>query len=166
MTPSEAATSQAVERREARRFQLSLPLFLRLPGEPGALEHPARTRNVSFRGLFFIASAPLAADSSIEFVLTLPEEEIPRLSSGFRQRVRLLDSDGVRRTPQIGAQTPAERLKVTGAGPDAEAPENRHVGAGCLRIRGVGRILRVEPVDDQAGVAMRIERYEILPGAG
>jgi PilZ domain len=66
--------NELVERREARRFNLNLPLLLRFPGEQGASESEATTRNVSFRGLYFVASSVQGADSRIEFILTLPDQ--------------------------------------------------------------------------------------------
>jgi PilZ domain len=107
--------SQVVERREARRFNLSLPLLLRFPGEQAASESEATTRNVSFRGLYFLASSIQDADSRIEFVLTLPDQL---------------------------------------------------TGAGDLRIRGFGRVVRAEPQGARVGVALQIERYEFLAGTG
>lgn len=103
--------SDLVERREARRFNLSLPLLVHFPGEQGVSESKATTRNVSFRGLYFVASAVQSADSAVEFILTLPDEL---------------------------------------------------TGAGDLRIRGLGRVVRTQSQDGQTGVALRIERYEFL----
>jgi PilZ domain len=63
-----------VERRAARRFSMTLPLKVRFSAENGVSERPGETRDVSFRGLYFIIEASLEAGSSIEFVLTLPQQ--------------------------------------------------------------------------------------------
>jgi PilZ domain-containing protein len=64
----------AVERRSARRFTMSLPVIVRFASEDGPVERQGSTRDVSFRGLYFLTEDPLEAGSLIEFVLTLPGE--------------------------------------------------------------------------------------------
>jgi hypothetical protein len=64
--------SDGSERREARRFAMSLPLRV-LPGEGHRSEFDAQTRDLSYRGLYFLAEANFEVGSEIEFVLTLPE---------------------------------------------------------------------------------------------
>jgi len=66
--------SNASERRASRRFTMSLPLSVRLPAAEGSAETPAQTRDVSFRGLYFLIDSKLEPGASIEFVLTLPRE--------------------------------------------------------------------------------------------
>jgi hypothetical protein len=63
-----------VERRAARRFTMSLPLKVRFGSENGALEQPGETRDISFRGLYFLMGAMVEKGSKIEFVLTLPQQ--------------------------------------------------------------------------------------------
>jgi PilZ domain len=61
------------DRREARRFNMTLPMRL-LPNDSNSPELPAQTRDVSYRGLYFLAEAQFKLGSSIEFVITLPEQ--------------------------------------------------------------------------------------------
>jgi hypothetical protein len=63
-----------VERRAARRFSMTLPVKVRFPAESGVAEKQGQTRDVSFRGLYFLIEASLETGSSIEFVLTLPQQ--------------------------------------------------------------------------------------------
>ena len=63
-----------VERRAARRFSMSLPLKVRFTSEEGTVERPGETRDVSFRGLYFLIDAKIEMGNSIEFVLTLPQQ--------------------------------------------------------------------------------------------
>ena len=63
-----------VERRAARRFSMMLPLKVRFSAENGISEKSGETRDVSFRGLYFLIEANLESGSSIEFVLTLPQQ--------------------------------------------------------------------------------------------
>lgn len=63
----------SAERREARRFTMTLPLRV-FPHEPKGPELSARTRDVSYRGLYFLSDAKFQVGSEIEFVITLPEQ--------------------------------------------------------------------------------------------
>ncbi|MBI1750187.1 MAG: PilZ domain-containing protein [Acidobacteria bacterium] len=66
--------STEMERRASRRFMMSLPVQVRYEGTAGRVEHRAVTRDVSFRGLYFLADTGYQAGSPIEFILTLPRE--------------------------------------------------------------------------------------------
>jgi len=63
-----------VERRGARRFSMMLPLKVRFSAGNSITEKAGETRDVSFRGLYFMIEANLESGSSIEFVLTLPQQ--------------------------------------------------------------------------------------------
>jgi hypothetical protein len=65
-----------VDRREARRFSMSLPMRV-LPREARSKELRANTRDVSYRGLYFISETKFDVGSPIEFVLTLPQKVSP-----------------------------------------------------------------------------------------
>ncbi len=65
--------SNGAERREARRFTMSLPMRV-LPREVKGRELDAHTRDVSYRGLYFLADAKFEIGSEIEFVITLPQQ--------------------------------------------------------------------------------------------
>jgi hypothetical protein len=52
---------------------MALPITIRESGE-GRSERQGETRDVSFRGLYFLSSANFDLGSKIEFVLTLPKE--------------------------------------------------------------------------------------------
>jgi hypothetical protein len=68
-----SAMSDGSDRREARRFNMTLPMRV-LPGDSQSAELMAYTRDVSYRGLYFLAEAAFKIGSSIEFVITLPEQ--------------------------------------------------------------------------------------------
>lgn len=65
--------SDGADRREARRFNMTLPLRV-LPHEPNGTAFSAQTRDVSYRGLYFLAEASFEIGSEIEFVITLPQQ--------------------------------------------------------------------------------------------
>jgi hypothetical protein len=65
--------SDGADRREARRFTMSLPMRV-LPPEGRDKESSFQTRDVSYRGLYFLADAKFAVGTQIEFIITLPEQ--------------------------------------------------------------------------------------------
>ena len=65
--------SDGADRREARRFNMTLPLRV-LPHEPNGTVLAAQTRDVSYRGLYFLAETNFDIGSEIEFVITLPQQ--------------------------------------------------------------------------------------------
>jgi hypothetical protein len=65
--------SDGADRREARRFNMTLPMRI-LSIDSNSPELKAVTRDVSYRGLYFLAEAEFKLGSAIEFVITLPEQ--------------------------------------------------------------------------------------------
>lgn len=61
------------DRRDARRFPLNLPLEIQAAAQAGQAFN-AETRDVSYRGLYFVVDRDLESGSPIQFVLTLPRE--------------------------------------------------------------------------------------------
>lgn len=64
------------DRREARRFSMSLPLRV-LAAETNRQGLRATTRDVSYRGLYFLSETKFDVGSQIDFVLTLPQSVSP-----------------------------------------------------------------------------------------
>ncbi len=64
----------AEDRRASRRYTMSLPVTIRANGRGSAAERPGKTRDVSFRGLYFMTDADCDPGTEIEFILTLPKE--------------------------------------------------------------------------------------------
>ena len=65
--------SDGAERREARRFTMSLPLRV-MPREAQGHELEAHTRDLSYQGLYFLAHEGFEVGNDIEFILTLPQQ--------------------------------------------------------------------------------------------
>ena len=63
------------DRREARHFAMNLPVRVLLNDANGP-ELKANTRDVSYRGLYFVTEAPFEKGSEIDFILTLPQQII------------------------------------------------------------------------------------------
>jgi c-di-GMP-binding flagellar brake protein YcgR len=62
------------ERRTARRYDLSLPVIIRVPAERVADTQKGKTRDISTRGLYFVLEQDLEAGSELDITLTLPAE--------------------------------------------------------------------------------------------
>jgi PilZ domain len=62
------------ERRSSRRYTMALPVTIRANGRSESSEQRGKTRDVSFRGLYFMTDADCDPGSEIEFILTLPKE--------------------------------------------------------------------------------------------
>ena len=58
----------------ARRYDLSLPVTIRMPinREPGS--HSGQTRDISTRGVYFTVPKDLMPGTEVDFTLTLPAE--------------------------------------------------------------------------------------------
>jgi hypothetical protein len=59
------------ERRTARRYDLSLPIIIRVPTERALDSRLGKTRE---RGLYFVVEQNLEAGSELDITLTLPAE--------------------------------------------------------------------------------------------
>ena len=66
--------ANGIERRASRRFTMALPVKVRSAGPNDSPEQQGKTRDVSFRGLYFLTEAKFEQGAKIEFVLTLPRE--------------------------------------------------------------------------------------------
>jgi len=102
------------ERRLARRYDLSLPVNVRLPitREPGT--HDGQTRDISTRGVSFIMQKELSPGTEVDFTLTLPAE-ITRGSEVFvRAHGRVVRVDKQRDDDQesIGVAAVIERYDI------------------------------------------------------
>jgi len=62
------------ERRTARRYDLSLPIIIRVPTERELDTQQGKTRDVSTRGLYFVVGQNLEAGSELDITMTLPAE--------------------------------------------------------------------------------------------
>ena len=66
------------ERRNARRYDLSLPVLIRIPSEAAGVRmaglQKGETLDISTRGMYFIIEQDLEAGSELDITLTLPAE--------------------------------------------------------------------------------------------
>lgn len=102
------------ERRLARRYDLSLPVNVRLPinREPGT--HNGQTRDISTRGVYFTMQKDLAPGTEVDFTLTLPAE-ITRGTEVFVRahgRVVRVDKQEIDTPETIGVAAVIERYDI------------------------------------------------------
>jgi hypothetical protein len=62
------------ERRVARRYDLTLPIVIRIPAEQVVDSQNGRTRDISTRGLYFVIEQDVVSGSELDITLTLPAE--------------------------------------------------------------------------------------------
>ena len=67
-------TDQTTDRRTARRFNMALPLEVRFTNNGTTEEKSAQTRDVSFRGVYFLTETRMEEGSAVELVITLPQQ--------------------------------------------------------------------------------------------
>jgi hypothetical protein len=62
------------ERRTARRYDLSLPVSIRIPVELTGAPHSGRTRDISTRGVYFLFENEPSPGAELDLTMTLPAE--------------------------------------------------------------------------------------------
>src|SRR5216683_3024117 len=62
------------ERRTTRRYDLSLPIIIRVPTERKSDSQQGKTRDISTRGLYFVVDQNMESGSQLDITLTLPTE--------------------------------------------------------------------------------------------
>jgi len=102
------------ERRIARRYDLSLPVMVRIPAPGFAGTQSGRTRDISTKGLYFVIDQEVRAGSNLDIMLTLPKEmtngeEVLVKASGKIVRVESRIEDGNQR---LGVAAVIERYDI------------------------------------------------------
>jgi len=102
------------ERRTTRRYDLSLPIIIRIPTEKALDTQRGQTRDISTRGLYFVVEQNLEAGSELDLTLTLPAEithgtEVFVGAMGKVVRVERHSEDGVER---MGVAAIIERYDI------------------------------------------------------
>jgi hypothetical protein len=102
------------ERRAARRYDLSLPVIIRVPIEKSDNARSGRTRDISTRGVYFTLEQDLESGTELDITLTLPAEitrgtEVFVRAQGRVIRVDRRHDDG---TKNIGVAAVIERYDI------------------------------------------------------
>jgi len=109
--------SEEADRREARRFSMNLPMRV-LPREANNKELQANTRDVSYRGLYFITETKFDVGSQIEFVLTLPQKVSSAGEVDIRCRGQIVRVEAST-NGRVGVAAKIERYEFVTAGATA-----------------------------------------------
>jgi hypothetical protein len=102
------------ERRMARRYDLSLPVNVRLPINREHGSHSGHTRDISTRGVYFMMHKELTPGTELDFTLTLPAE-ITRGTEVFVRahgRVVRVDKQGDEQHEAVGVAAVIERYDI------------------------------------------------------
>jgi hypothetical protein len=102
------------ERRVTRRYDLSLPVMVRIPTPGFAETQSGRTRDISTKGLYFVIDQDVRAGANLDIMLTLPKEmtngeEVLVKASGKIVRVESRMEDGNER---LGVAAVIERYDI------------------------------------------------------
>jgi hypothetical protein len=102
------------ERRTARRYDLSLPVIIRVPVEKNDSARNGRTRDISTRGVYFTLDQDLDSGTELDITLTLPSEitqgsEVFVRAHGHVVRVDKRTDDGL---VHVGVAAVIERYDI------------------------------------------------------
>ncbi len=102
------------ERRTARRYDLSLPVIIRIPVEKDAASRNGKTRDISTRGVYFTIDNDLNDGTELDLTMTLPAEvtggtEVLIRAIGKVVRIEKRSEDGSQR---VGVAAAIERYEI------------------------------------------------------
>lgn len=102
------------ERRATRRYDLSLPVIIRIPVDNEPESRNGKTRDISTRGVYFTIDENLVAGAELDITLTLPAEitrgtEVYVRAQGKVVRVEKRTEDGIER---LGVAAVIERYDI------------------------------------------------------
>jgi c-di-GMP-binding flagellar brake protein YcgR len=103
-----------MERRTARRYDLKLPVIIRIPMDKDGAASNGKTRDISTRGVYFIVRDDLSAGAELDLTMTLPAEvtggtEVFIRAMGKVVRVEKRSEDG---EPRVGVAALIERYEI------------------------------------------------------
>jgi hypothetical protein len=102
------------ERRTARRYDLSLPVIIRMPVEKESHSRSGKTRDISTRGVYFTIDQDLGAGAELDITLTLPSE-VTRGSEVFIRamgKVVRVDKKPENGSSRVGVAAVIERYEI------------------------------------------------------
>src|SRR5258708_29409882 len=102
------------ERRTARRYDLSLPVIIRVPVEKEISSRSGKTRDISTRGVYFTIDQDLGTGAELDITLTLPAE-VTRGSEVFIRamgKVVRIDKKPDSETSRVGVAAVIERYEI------------------------------------------------------
>jgi len=106
------SNSSAEERRQARRYDLSLPMVMNFAAGPEAVQRNAQTRDISTRGLYFVTRDDLAPGTEFQLSLTLPAGDVFIRARG---RVIRVERENGANGPSVGVAATMESYDIVRA---------------------------------------------------
>lgn len=107
-------TNKMTERRTARRYDLSLPVIIRVPVEKEISSRNGKTRDISTRGVYFTINEEMGAGAELDITLTLPAE-VTRGSEVFIRamgKVVRVDKSPENSSDRVGVAAVIERYEI------------------------------------------------------
>ena len=102
------------ERRTARRYDLSLPVLIRVPVEKEPSARNGKTRDISTRGVYFTLEDDPGPGAELDITLTLPSE-VTRGSEVFIRamgKVVRVDKKPENGSSRVGVAAVIERYEI------------------------------------------------------
>jgi c-di-GMP-binding flagellar brake protein YcgR len=102
------------ERRTTRRYDLSLPVIIRVPVEKEITSRNGKTRDISTRGVYFTIDQDLGEGAELDITLTLPAE-VTRGSEVFIRamgKVVRVDKQPENGSARVGVAAVIERYEI------------------------------------------------------
>lgn len=108
------------ERRLSRRYDLTLPVTVRIPNSPQP--YAGKTRDVSTRGVYFTMDETLDAGMELDFTLTLPSEITHDTDVFIRARGRVVRVEPTLedRRREVGIAAVIEKYDIVRQEPTAQ----------------------------------------------
>jgi len=105
-----------MERRTARRYDLSLPVIIRIPVNGDGASYNGKTRDISTRGVYFVVSNDVSAGAELDLTMTLPAE----VTGGTEVFIRAMGkvvrvekrSESEEGSPRVGVAALIERYEI------------------------------------------------------
>ena len=109
----------ANERRSARRYDLSLPVIIRVPLDNVASSRKGKIRDISTRGVYFTSDQDLSAGAEVDLTITLPVEVAgAEVFIRAKGKVLRLEKTPERGSPQVGVAAVIELYEIIRNAPD------------------------------------------------
>ena len=109
------------ERRNTRRYELSLPVVVRAPQKQEKDSRNGKTRDISTRGVYFTIDEDIAPGAEVYFMLTLPAEITRGTAVYIRAHGKVVRVDRKQEhgTERIGVAAVIEKYDIVRAEPAA-----------------------------------------------
>ena len=102
------------ERRTARRYDLSLPVSIRLPIDRDSAPHSGKTRDISTRGVYLTIDSDISQGTELDLTMTLPAEVTGGTEVFIRAvgRVVRIEKGSGAESPRLGVAAVIERYEI------------------------------------------------------